>query len=145
MSAVKDSLQVADVELKVKGRGLNLVVTQELLDIADVDSPLEKVRGTSMPESMRMHTGDAGSKAHVANPGLELAPADALSLSAEKKCRLLGIVKQARPRLASVGERRIKRLPRDGKAPVFFSFSVPDEKLTVFEVHVGDVEPNAFT
>ncbi len=98
-----------------------------------------------MPESMRMHTGDAGSEANAANPSLELVSADALSLSAEKERRFLGIVNKARPRLAGVDDRRIERLPRDGKAPVFFSFSVPDEELTVFEVHVGDVEPNAFT
>ena len=98
-----------------------------------------------MTESMRMHTGDAGSEANGGNPSLELVSADALSLSAEKECRFLGIVKKARPRLASVGDRRIEGFPPDGKAPVLPSFSVPDEELTVVEVHVGDVEPDAFT
>jgi len=91
MSAGKDVLQVVDIDLQISGCGLELVVPEKLLDIADVDSPLEKVRGASMTESMRMHTGDAGNEANVANPGFELAPADALSLSAEKECRFLSL------------------------------------------------------
>ena len=70
-----------------------------------------------MPESMRMHTGDAGSEANAANPSLELVSADSLFLSAENERRFLGISKKARPRLAGVDDRRIERLPRDGRAP----------------------------
>jgi len=44
MSSGEHLCQVADIDLEVASRDLDLVMAKELLDESDVDSPLEKER-----------------------------------------------------------------------------------------------------
>jgi len=50
MGACEDFLQIADANLEVLRRGLDVVVAEELLDIADIDSPFEEVGRAGVPQ-----------------------------------------------------------------------------------------------
>jgi len=64
-------LQVSNIDLEVLSRGLDVIVAQELLDVADVDSPREKVGRASVPQCMRVEVGDPYRETDVADSGLE--------------------------------------------------------------------------
>ena len=71
MGPGEDLLQVTNIDLEVLRRGLDVVVAEEFLDEADIDTPLEKVGRASVPQSVRMKIGDPHSETDIVDSGLE--------------------------------------------------------------------------
>ena len=92
MGPGEDLLKIVDVDLQIPSRSLDVIVAEELLDVADIDSPLEKMGRPGVPQSMRMEASDSRGKTDVVDSGLELASADAVSLSGKKERGLFRVM-----------------------------------------------------
>ena len=55
MTSFDDFLQILDSHPSVEARGLEILVSQKLLDMPQVGSSLKKMSRAGVPEGVRMH------------------------------------------------------------------------------------------
>jgi len=116
MTAGVDFLQLADGDFGVNGGGLQLLVSEQLLDVADVRAAFEHVRGAGVPQqvatafqSRRFHPGGGHARKHVGVEGVAVA--------GEEKRRRARVEREARAHFLQVAFE-----PRDGaSAPTIAS------------------------
>ena len=147
MAAVEDLEKLFRRNLGVERRSLKALVAQELLDVADVGAVAEKVRRAAVTEQVRMDSRDRGRGGVLPHEDRESHVGDApgsLVISAKEERSFSGILEKPRTNLSKVEIESCGGLAGQGNDAVSLSFGVPNEKLALLKVDVGDVEAHAF-
>ena len=87
---------------------------------------------------------DAGGAAVVSHHGVDQAPAHSVSRSREEERRFHRVVNETRSSFVKVKSYCSSRFSWNRKESVFLAFAVSDPQSPRLEIHIGDVESNAF-
>jgi len=130
----------------VERGGLEPLVPEELLDVADVGTVAEKVRRAAVTEQVRMDARDRGRGGVLPHEDGESDIGEApgsFSISAKEERSLSGILEKQGANLSKVEIEGRGGLACQGNDAVSLSFGVPNEEPSLLEVDVAYVEPDA--
>jgi len=125
MAAGVDFLQLADGDFGVNGGRLQLLVSEQLLDVADVRAAFEHVRGAGVPQQVATafqarHLHPVGGHA-AENVGVE-----GVAVAGEEERRRAGVERETRAHFLQVTFEPGDGARADGHDAVFVSFAAPD-------------------
>jgi hypothetical protein len=146
MASAEDLEELLRRNAGVERCGREPLVSEEFLDVADVGAVAEKMGRAAVAEQVRMDSRDRGRGGvlpYEDGEGDVRQAAGAFAISAKEERSFSGIPEKLRANLSKVEIEGGGGLAGQGNDAVPFSLGVPDEKPSLLEVDVGDVEPDA--
>ena len=146
MAPVEDLEKLLRGNAGVEGGGLEPLVSEELLDVADVGAMAEKMGCEGVAQQVRVDSGDRGRDGVLADEdgeGHVRHTPGSFSISAKEQGSLFRIVEKLRANLSKVEIEGGGGLAGEGNDAVSLSFGIPNEKPSLLEVDVACVEPDA--
>jgi hypothetical protein len=146
VASVEDLEELFRGDPRVKRGGLEPLVSEELLDVADVGAVAEKMGRERVAKEVRVRARDRGRRGVLFHEDGEGHLGEALrpfSISAKKERSFAGIPKKLRANLSEIEVEGGGGLAGQGNDAVSLSLGVPNEKPALLEVDVADVEAHA--
>jgi hypothetical protein len=146
VATVEDLEELLRGNAGVEGRGLEPLVSQEFLDVADVGAVAEKMGCERVAKEVRMDSRDRGRGGVLPHEHGESDVGEApgaFSISAKEERSFSGIVEKLRANLSKIEIEGEGGLAGEWNDAVSLSLRVPNKKPSLLEVDVTDVEPDA--